>query len=206
MFENRIDRLERRINEVAFVRDHKDRDIVVSYGTIEALNAWALFSRSFYLSCALGSITERKKIVTMTSITDPLGYAIVLFKPKATPISPATLTSPPAWHRRDEPPWHDPTVLMRICGNLKCSIQNEIINAFSLNLNVFRDLPIVRNFFAHRNSQTIQAVRNIAPRYTLPTHLIPTEFLISVSMNSTVPVILDWLAEMKITAEFLCKA
>ena len=110
------------------------------------------------------------------------------------------------WHRRDEPTWQDPNVLMRVCGNVGCSIQVQIGQAFSLSQNVFNDLPVFRNFFAHRNGQTSQAAKDIAPRYTLPSHLSPTELLLSVSPGATETVIVDWLSELVITAEFLCKA
>ena len=176
------------------------RDIVVAYVAIEALNAWALFSRSFYLSCALGAITERRKAVTLTAVTtDPLGAAITCCNNRARP-NVASL-----WHRRDEPTWHDPNVLMRVCGNVGCSIQSKIGQAFSLNQNVFNDLPVFRNFFAHRNVQTSQAARNIASRYTLPSKLSPTDLLLAVSPGASDPVIIEWLAEIKITADFLCK-
>src|SRR6266851_1216258 len=159
----RISRLERRIKTVAANSAHKDRDVVVAYVAIEALNAWTLFSRSFYLSCALGARTERKRMVTYTlSTTDPLGAAIMCTNSRARPNALGV------WHRRDEPTWHDPNILMRVCGNLGCSIQVQIGQAFSLSQNVFNDLPVFRNFFAHRNGQTSQAAKNIAPRYTLP--------------------------------------
>jgi hypothetical protein len=192
--------LERRIRSVAQAGGHKDRDVMVAYAAIEALNAWALFSRSFYLSCALGALTERKKFVTTTPTADPLGAAITCINSRARPNAQGV------WHRRDEPAWHDPNVLMRVCGNVGCSIQVQIGQAFSLSQNVFNDLPVLRNFFAHRNGQTSQAAKNIAPRYTLPTSLSPTELLLSVSPGATELLILEWLTEMLITADFLCKA
>ena len=62
----RLARLERRIKTLAGAGGHKDRDVVVAYVAIEALNAWTLFSRSFYMSCALGALTERKRFVSIT--------------------------------------------------------------------------------------------------------------------------------------------
>lgn len=198
--DRRVARLERRLRGVAGVVGHKDRDMVVAHVAIEALNAWALFSRSYYLSCALGAVTERKKYVTTAVTADPLGAAITCINSRARPSAAGV------WHRRDEPAWHDPYVLMRVCGNVSCSIQSEIGQAFSLSQNVFTHLPVFRNFFAHRNGDTSQAARSIAARYTLPSHLSPTELLLSVSPGSTEPVLADWLAEILITAEFLCKA
>jgi hypothetical protein len=174
--------------------------MVVAHVAIEALNAWALFSRSYYLSCTLGAMTERKKYVTTTPTSDPLGAAITCINSWARPSALGR------WHRRHEPAWHDPNVLMRVCLNVGCSIHVEIGQAFSLRQNVFNDLPVFRNFFAHRNGDTSQAARNIAARYTLPSHLSPTDLLLSVSPGATETVIVDWLSEMLITAEFLCKA
>lgn len=174
--------------------------MVVAHVAIEALNAWALFSRSYYLSCVLGAVTERKKYVSTMPTADPLGAAITCINSRARPNALGR------WHRRDEPAWHDPNVLMRVCLNVGCSIQVQIGQAFSLSQNVFNDLPVFRNFFAHRNGDTSQAARNIAARYTLPSHLSPTDLLLSVSPGATETVIVDWLSEMLITAEFLCKA
>ncbi len=196
----RISRLEQRLKSISVSGANQDREVVVAYLAIEALNAWAMFSRSFYLSCVLGAKTERKKQVTFTmAISDPLGAAITCCNRWAV------LTASGVWHRRDEPAWHDPTVLMRVCGNLGCSIQVQIGEAFSINQNVFKDLPVFRNFFAHRNEQTSQAARNIAPRYTLPSSLSPSEILLAVSPRASNSVMLEWLTEINITAEFLCK-
>ena len=131
--------------------------------------------------------------------SDPLGAAITCVNRRATPNASG------GWHRRQEPAWHDPNVLMKVCGNLDCSIQTQIGQAFSLNQNVFNDLPVFRNFFAHRNGQSSQAARNVAPRYALPTYLTPTELLLTVSPGATDSLMIEWLAEINITAEFLCK-
>lgn len=199
-FFRRVDRLERRIMAVASFASHNDRDVITAYVTIEALNAWALFSRSFYLSCAMGALTERKKYITATQNNDPLGTAIMCINNKARPKTSGV------WSRRDEPTWHDPNVLMKVCQNLGCSNHQEVTSAFSLGQKAFTNLPVFRNFFAHRNEQTSTAVRNIAPQYMLPTYLAPTDLLMSVGPGATQSVILESLTEIKITAEFLCKS
>ena len=175
--------------------------MVVSYVAVEALNAWSLFSRSFYLSCAIGARTERKKAISFAQATsDHLGAAITHYKRNAVPNVAG------AWHRRDEPTWHDPNVLMTVCKNLGCSIQPEIEIAFSLGQDVFNDLPVCRNFFAHRNEQTSHAARSLASKYTLPTPATLTDFLVAVSPGNSAPVLLTWIGEINVTAEFICKA
>jgi hypothetical protein len=177
----------------------KERDIVATYVAMEALNAWALFSRSFYLSCALGTRTELNERVVVATVTDHIGFAIKHFKKSAKPNSSGT------WHRRDEPTWHDPNVLMTVCKSLGCSIQSELEAAFSLRQTVFKNLPVLRNFFAHRNEETSRAARNIGPQYTLPTSLPPAELLLAVSPGGYASLILTWLDEMRITAEIICR-
>jgi hypothetical protein len=197
----RLLRLEQRLKNASAASNKSDRDIAVAYVAIEALNAWAMFSRSFYLSCALGARTERRHGITISvsNSADHLGLAITKYKKLAKPSTGGM------WHRRDEPAWHDPNVLMTVCSNLGCSIQTTIEASFSLQQTVFRDLPVFRNFFAHRNQGTSKAARDIAPRYTLPSSLTPTEILVSVSPGSSTSVLLAWLDEIAITAEFMCK-
>jgi len=198
----RLHRLEQRLTSIAPTTSTPDRDIVVAYVAIEALNAWAQFSRSFYLSCAIGAVTERNRIITTTAplTADHLGLAVAQYKKSAKPNAAG------AWHRRDEPAWHDPNVLMTVCSNLGCSIQVAIQAAFSLQQNVFNDLPVCRNFFAHRNEATSRAATNMAPRYALPTSLPPCDFLLAASPGNSTSVMLQWLDELNITAEFICKS
>lgn len=176
--------------------------MVVSYVAVEALNAWAMFSRSFYLSCALGAFTETHQRVTITAAptADHLGLAITRFKVHATPNSLGI------WHRRDEPAWHDPNVLITVCNHIGCSIQGHVASSFTMQQTVFRDLPVCRNFFAHRNQSSSRAASNIGPLHTLPSNLCPSDLLLSVSPGASTSVLLNWLDEMNFTAEFMCKA
>jgi hypothetical protein len=96
--------------------------------------------------------------------------------------------------------------LMTVCAKLGCSIQAEITASFSLQQNVFNDLPVLRNFFAHRNEGTCKAARFLAPRYTLPSTLSPAELLLAASPGAATSIILAWLDEMNITAQFMCEA
>ena len=198
-FAKRLARLERRLALAAANTNKPERDFAVAYVTIETLNAWSLFSRSFYLSCAIGALTQRGRRVNITAATtDFIGHAVVQYKRWATPNAAGI------WHRRDEPAWHDPNVLMQLCQSLGCSIQTEIEAAFSLRQRVFNDLPVCRNFFAHRNESTSLAARNIAPRYVLPTFLSPSELLLSIGPGTATSMILGWIDELNVTAEFLC--
>src|SRR5450759_3697668 len=134
----RLSRLERRLGPLV-AAPSRDRDLVVSYVAIESLNAWTLFSKSFYLSCALNAVTERKRTIGVVPVgltkNDAVGLAVRRFRPLARPNSIG------AWDRHDEPTWHDPNVLMAVCRHLRCSVQAQVESAFSLGQSVFIHLP-----------------------------------------------------------------
>jgi hypothetical protein len=201
-FTRRLGRLQRRV-EALRTASAPERDLVVSYTAIESLNAWRLFARSFYLSCAQNAITERKRRIAVVpsglSKNDAVGLAVRCYRPSAQPNSAGL------WDRRDEPIWHDPNVMMRVCKNVTCSVQTQIESAFSLGQSVFLHLPVFRNFFAHRNELTCRAAKNIGPRYAIATYLSPAEILLSSRPQASDALIIEWLHEMRITSEFMCR-
>jgi hypothetical protein len=77
--------------------------------------------------------------------------------------------------------------------------------AFSLGQWAFLDLPVFRNFFAHRNRLSSRAAQNLGPNYLLPSSLRPSEMLVRSKPRAPASVLEGWLAELKITAEFLCQ-
>jgi hypothetical protein len=197
----RLYRLEERLARCSRLPPH-DRDPIVSYVAIEALNAWSQFSKAFYLSCMLNARTEAKVKVSVTpigiSMNDAIGRAILLYKGYATPNSAGV------WARRDEPPWHDPNVLLRVCHNAGCSIQAQIQAALSMRQQVFLDLPVFRNFYGHRNQMSCRAAQNLGPKYLLPSSERPSELLTRRRPTVGTPLLEEWLSELRITAEFLC--
>ena len=200
-FVERLMRLERRLAATANLVP-ADRDPLVAYTTIEALNAWSQFSKVFYLSCVINAKTEGKVVIQVTppnmSRNDALGRAIRRYKPYANPNASGI------WARRDEPPWHDPNVLMQVCLDVNCSIHLNIQAAFSMGQRVFSDLPVFRNFYSHRNRLSLVAAQNLAPNYLLPSNIRPSEILLRSSPKSPNSLLVEWIAELRITAEFLC--
>jgi hypothetical protein len=181
-----------------------DAEARMSFAVINLLNSWSNFMRGFYMSCAFGTRTKSGIVVRPSSLfsdaNTAVGYAIKAFKPYA---SPNTFGK---WHRRDEPPWHDPNTLMKLSQPAALSFQNnsKVQAAFSLNLRVFVHLPVLRNFYAHRNQGTQQAAQLIATAYGIPSFLRPSQILFSNPMTRPQPLIFEWLDELKITADFLC--
>ena len=198
----RLTRLEQLSTNILSISSNRELETLFTYITIETLNTWSNFSRSFYLSCALSAKTVSGRRITISTtianFNDAIGLAILECKPSATPNIAGI------WHRRQEPTWHDPTVIMRICNHIGCSNITQIQSGFSGGLTVFNNLPTFRNFYAHRNQQTEYAAMQIASRYGISNLLKPSQILLSLPLNRSQPLLIEWIDELILTVEYLC--
>lgn len=190
-------RLQRKITTV----NQTNREAILSYVVIESLNSWRNFVRAFYLSCAFEAMTNGGARIRVSpgrvSLSDALGKAIHCYKPNALPNSRGQ------WDRRVEPNWHDTTTIIKICTNLGCSNLSMVNEAFSIGSRVFEDLPVFRNFYAHRNQQTEMAAKRLGPQYGISAILSPSEILFSWPLGRPQPLILEWIDDLLITIEYL---
>jgi hypothetical protein len=175
---------------------------VVAYAAIEAHNLWASFARAFYLSCVLRATRETGIPITITApglltTSDAIQYAVRLLKPR--------LTTGPPFTRRDEPVWHDPNTLLKLLSSLGASNLLEVQAALSYPTKVFRLLPTVRNFFAHRNEETAQKSSGVARSLGLSGKLKPGEVLCSVLPGRPQNVLADWLDDLRAVMTLLCQ-
>jgi hypothetical protein len=181
----------------------KEHKPVVCAVTIDATNTWANFCRAYYLSCCIGTFLQPLGRVTTTvafvSFNDSIGQAIRLHRAYASPRSTGI------WHRRDEPAWHDPNVLLNNCSNIGASNYTHITNALSVGTRFFIDLPVFRNYCAHKNHQTEQAARALAPTYGISALLSPLEILLSTPIRARDPLLTLWLYDMETVVSLLCE-
>ena len=180
----------------------REREALLSFIVIETLNTWNNFSRSYYLSCTVKPRTVTGKRITVGSLipdfNSAIGLAVIYVRPHVTPPSSGI------WHRRDEPAWHDHNLFMQFCRNIGCSNITDIQAAFSFGSRVFVDLPVFRNFFAHRNSQTGKAVADLGPQYGVPATLRPSQILLSRPLGRPQQLILDQIDDLVFIIELLC--
>lgn len=178
----------------------EDLDRHVALGAIDALNTWAEFCRAYYLSCVRGARLESgARIVLTNSAVQTTEDAIdVLIRT----LDPRKAKRP--WRRREEPAWHEPRTLLVGCSALGCSHEAQVVAAFSIQARVFTDLPVFRNFYAHRNHDSAQSAMRIGLRYNIAGCRHPTELLCRFPYGRPQALVLDWLDEMIITSEFLC--
>ena len=88
---------------------------------------------------------------------------------------------------------------------ISCSATNlpSLQRALSLNATFFRDLPTVRNFYAHRNSDTWRKVQNKALALGVSPVTHPDELVRASLAGRPVTVFEDWLAEAQLFFEEL---
>lgn len=181
----------------------QESEACLSYVTIEVLNTWVNFSRAFYLSLILHPRTasSNQRIIVGTpglNFDQAVGLAIRIYRLHAVPGASGV------WHRRDEPTWHDPNVFMRVCNNIGCSNMPDINAAFSFGTRVFNDLPVFRNFYAHRNLQTEYAAKQLAPQYGIPATFRPSQILLARPLRRPQSLIFEWIDDIIFTIEYLC--
>lgn len=204
---NKVHRLKRLLNNISNLSSNNEIEICLTYVTIEALNTWSNFSRSFYLSCTLHPRTVNGNRVTTRietgNFNEAIGEAISLYRSSATP-NPQGL-----WHRREEPTWHERSTITRVCNHIECSNITDISHGLSGQQTFFTHLPVFRNFYGHRNQQTEKAAMQLAPRYGIPATLRPSDILrqfpiSGTSTPSTSILLVQWLDEIEFTIEYLC--
>jgi hypothetical protein len=187
-----------------------NKGVYLGYIVIEAANAWSLFTRSALVSSALGA-----KTASGNRVTSGLGA----WQSEVSIIVDATLAArpwlqnqprPTSIPRRDEPTWHDATQLQTIWTTLQLSNAPLIGQALSLNARFYIDLPPTRNYFAHKNMHTANAVADIARRYGI-SPIVPftarkrtvVDMITSTPSGRPQSLLEDWLDELETTANLM---
>lgn len=202
-FDERIVRLIKLLSAIAGT---PQADRTIAYAAIEALNAWAIFSREYYLACAMfnARTINGGRSGPLTRFPDEraaLESAIILLKPHLT----AKVTSGAVIEPRDEPTWHETATIVRLGAAMAFQNLAQITSAFSYSTTFFRDCPPIRNFFAHRNKHTADKVANLvrsAPYYS--TYTVAFEFLGSLLPGRPQTVLSDWLDDLRLVSHELC--
>lgn len=177
----------------------RDKDRLVTYVIIEATNLWVSYARSFYLSCALG-VTDGSGSRIRGSTTPPdedaaLRFAIRVVKPNATPGAIIT--------RREEPAWHDVGVFLKVLSALGAPNLAHVSAALALAPDPFQHMQTFRNFYAHRNQETVNLAGRLAARYGAARTAHPTAILMSFPPRRTQTVLGGWLIDRQVIIELM---
>jgi hypothetical protein len=177
-----------------------ESDRTVAFVAIEALNLWNAFARSYYLSCAFGAkLRSGQKVRLSISGLQVSGSAI-----RAAIASSGRRIPTGRIRRRDEPSWHDVQFLLQLFVFIGSSHLSQIQRALSYPTDVFTFLPTVRNFFAHRNEDTAEKVRNASQRFGIYGPSKACDIVCSWRPTRPQNVLGDWLDDMRTVISFMC--
>lgn len=172
--------------------------------TIDAHNTWSNFVRSYYLSGMYGTkrIGGQRIAVGGPGLTEQMAIerAILAINPQRPP----RVAAGGRWDRREEPTWHDTSRLLAVCTALNFPNLAELQAALSSGSRVFIDLPVFRNYFAHRNHRTLAAAVKLAPRYGIPSLRRPSQILLRRPLHVKQALILEWMDHIELTVDYLC--
>lgn len=180
----------------------RQRDQAVGYLAIELQNTWSQFARSFFLACAFHATRGSGGRIATTAYCPDERTALALIIPIWRPS--ATLLSNGSWHRRDEPAWHDPNVILKCLTKIGASNLADVQAGLSSGSRALTDLPVFRNFFAHRNRQTEAAAMKIAPNYGIPATFRPSRILLERGTGRPHSLLRDWVGDIRFTIQYLC--
>lgn len=179
-----------------------EKDRVVAWVVIEAVNLWGGFLRAYYLSGAIKARTGSGVPVyfarTFASRQAALTHAVRLLKnPK---FNKKTIV------RRDEPAWHDVGNFLKLATSVGLSNLAQVQTALAYRTNFFGLLAPVRNFYAHRSDETCRRAANVGVRLGLAAtpRMRATEILCSRLPRRPENVITDWLYDMESVIDLMC--
>lgn len=176
-------------------------DRIMASVTIEAANIWSATGRCFYVSsCLRAKRTNGLRVSMLAQAVDSvtaINFAMATLK--------ASTPGGPPWRRRDEPAWHETATLLKLMRALGASNLSAVSTALSIKTRVFNDLPVFRNFFAHRNDDTVSRVGRIARGYRISPNLRPSEILATAVPGRPQRLLSDWLDDLSYAITLLCQ-
>ncbi len=108
------------------------------------------------------------------------------------------LKSPQAIDRRNEQTIRDPRDTEKVLTSCAASNIGALQTAMSLNSVLFTELATIRNFYAHRNSDTWKKVKGRAAALGLGSVEHPNELITRPLPRRPVPILSEWMDEAEI--------
>lgn len=200
-----LNHMRRRSRAVA-LSQNRPHEIEAEVGTlvINLANYWSAAARSYLVSCSLGAkTTTGRQVVSALPLNSEDDFLKVAIQARGR--RNATPNAMGKWNRRDEPAWHDTSVIIDVAAAASLSNTASIQSAFGFGFSVFGHLPTFRNYFAHRGFQTRQAAMAFGPLYAIGTSAKPSEVMRYVRSGASSSVLESWIDEIQLTIDELCR-
>lgn len=180
------------------------KQIDLAFVCVDAANTWTEFSRALIVSAVQGSQTTRG--VLSRAAPPHLGRVPESIDAVLRQRNPRLLPMPPGgWPRREEPKWGSKDVLLAAATTLGISNLASVDAALSAGSRVLDDLPVVRNYYSHRNFGTERAVWNCLYQRGFPRGPHPDWYLHQTYGAIRQPLVNDWLDDLQLIVSLACQ-
>lgn len=177
-------------------------DRLLTYVALQTLTEWAEFVRAFLISCSSGATRRNGAAVTVAMAAARRTPEMMRI---ALEIQTCGRKKNVPRGRWDEPSWHSVRLLVPLVARIGLSNEAIITGAVSTGSAVFSGLPIVRNFYAHRNSDSRTIVLAELHRLAVPAYPHPTLSLLATPAGSSNPLIVEWVSDLHASVDLMCE-
>lgn len=197
----------RRVGHLRFLCDGLDLplqpewEVVIAHTVIEALNVWSGFCRSYYLSVASGAKDCSGHRVTTEVAIQSRDHALTLAIHEIRPDRRGRMGP---WQHWDEPRWHQVDHFLRSLQAIMPSSIGAVYGALGRPTRVFTDLPVFRNYYAHKQEKTAKDALALAVHYALPRPASPSQLLCSRPQGAGQPILHEWLDDLRLVVQGIC--
>jgi hypothetical protein len=165
-----------------------ERKIIVSYCMLDLVDLCGTFARTLYISSALGAVHGNGSVTTSTQSFSNAHAACVYsvrWKFLKSVAAKRLKAKPPSYDRKIEPAWHRIDNIENISNDIALSNASQISNAATKGRLSLADAIEFRNFFAHRQEETLKLAKSCFSRYAItPVHSVEESLLIRVPRRS----------------------
>lgn len=179
-------------------------DRSIAFVSIELLNLWVQFSRTYYLASCRGAVGPGDTRVTtsMQYVNDAESIRLATNFIRNTSFASDYRIRP-----REEPNWLQPDNLLRALDHVGASNHAIVGAAIGGARSALDHLPTVRNFYGHRAQNTAEKVigaRGVIHRYGVPPVDHPTHFCLAYPSSSPLPILGGWLETINVAVQQCC--
>lgn len=194
--QNRLKRIKNHFASVSR-RPEIDRNSVITTCVIELDNTAICALREFTVSSLRRARTVRGHRISVNRKFGP-ETEIAAYVLSVVNTVKFSRNRPSALKREEEQTVRDPKDTEKILINCAATNLPSLQNALALNVGIFRDIPTVRNFYAHRNENTWRKVRDKARAMGVVPVRHPDDFVQSSIAGRPVSLFEDWLGEAQL--------
>jgi hypothetical protein len=166
---------------------------LLAYLVIEAATLWLEYSKSYFFCSAMNAVDQGGSPIAhgeaFADRADALSFAVRVARPD---VKGQTKNFSP----RQYPEWRDPSVIRKLLDAMHASNLAAWELGTGVQTRVTKDLPTMRNFFAHKNRESARRARELRRHYGLTQSLSPWELLAAVPPQSQQPLLREWLDDL----------